>query len=79
MKRLDPAHEVHMSNDVLLRLPEVKRLSGLSRSTIYRLEAQGDFPARVRLSERATAWRSTEVFSWLAARPRAASERRDAA
>jgi prophage regulatory protein len=61
-------------NGELLRLPEVKRLSGLSRSTIYRLESQGHFPARVRLSERATAWRATEIFSWLAARPRAATQ-----
>lgn len=55
----------------LLRLPEVQRLSGLSRSSIYRLEAQGGFPSRVKLSERATAWRAAEIFSWLDGRPRA--------
>ncbi len=54
-----------------LRLPEVKRLSGLSRSTIYRLEAGGTFPTRVKLSERATAWRTDEILAWLEARPRA--------
>jgi Predicted transcriptional regulator len=26
------------------RLPEVEQVSGLSRSSIYRLEASGDFP-----------------------------------
>jgi prophage regulatory protein len=55
----------------LLRLPEVQKLSGLSRSSIYRLEGEGAFPKRVRLSERATAWRSDELLAWLNARPRA--------
>jgi len=63
----------------LLRLPEVQRLSGLSRSSIYRLEAGGDFPARVKLSERATAWRAAEVFEWLDARPRADASKPQAA
>lgn len=67
---LREAHEDAQMTSSLLRLPEVKRLSGLSRSTIYRLEAQGDFPARVRISERATAWRADEVLAWLSERPR---------
>lgn len=61
------------SAKALVRLPEVQRLSGLSRSTIYRLEACGGFPSRVRLSERAIAWRSEEVQTWLDARPRAST------
>lgn len=61
----------------LLRLPDVQRLSGLSRSSIYRLEQLGNFPQRVRLSERATAWRADEVLGWIESRPRAsASEAR---
>jgi prophage regulatory protein len=55
----------------LLRLPEVQKLSGLSRSSIYRLEGKGAFPKRVRLSVRATAWRSEELLEWLDGRPRA--------
>ncbi len=54
----------------LLRLPGVQKLTGLSRSSVYRLEASGDFPQRVRLSERATAWREEELLDWIAARPR---------
>jgi prophage regulatory protein len=45
----------------LLRLREVQRISGLSRSSIYRMEAAGKFPARVKLSERAIAWREAEI------------------
>ena len=54
----------------LLRLPDVQKLTGLSRSSVYRLEASGDFPQHVRLSERATAWRKDELLEWVDTRPR---------
>jgi prophage regulatory protein len=57
----------------LLRLPEVQKLSGLSRSSIYRLEATGSFPARVKLSQRATAWRESDISAWIATRQPAVS------
>ena len=53
----------------ILRLPEVMRLTGLGRSTIYRLLAAGQFPPPVRLSERAVGWRRSDVDNWTAARP----------
>ncbi|MGH8311510.1 MAG: helix-turn-helix transcriptional regulator, partial [Steroidobacteraceae bacterium] len=49
----------------LLRLRQVQRLTGLSRSTIYRLERAGAFPSRVRLSARASAWPADEVGAWV--------------
>lgn len=55
----------------LLRLKAVIALTGLSRSNIYRLEAMGMFPSRVKLSERASAWRGEEVAAWIQSRPRA--------
>jgi prophage regulatory protein len=61
----------------LLRLPDVIRATGLSRSAIYRLEAAGKFPPRVRVSARATAWRSDLVSAWIDARPRAVDSRID--
>jgi prophage regulatory protein len=54
----------------LLRLKAVIELTGLCRSNVYRLEAEGTFPARVRLSERASAWRREEVVAWIESRPR---------
>jgi predicted DNA-binding transcriptional regulator AlpA len=56
-----------------LRLREVCSLTGLSRSTIWRLERAGTFPARIVLSTNAVGWLAQEVSNWLAARPRAAS------
>lgn len=51
----------------LLRLPEVMRLSGYSRSTLYALIAQGLYPKPVKISERAVAWPSHEVESMIGA------------
>jgi prophage regulatory protein len=50
-----------IENPSLLRLKAVIELTGLCGLNIHRLEAEGTFPARVKLSERASAWRSDEV------------------
>ena len=57
----------------LFRLTDVIKATGLSRSAIYRLEAEGKFPGRVRLSQATSAWRSDEVQDWIDARPRVRS------
>ena len=42
--------------DRFLREPEVHRLTGLSRTTRWRLERAGKFPRRRRISENAVAY-----------------------
>ena len=54
----------------ILRLPDLVRVTGLSRTTLWRLEREGTFPARVRLSENSVGWREDEVLIWLKSRPR---------
>jgi prophage regulatory protein len=54
---------------VFLRMPTVMRLTGLGRSTIYRLVADSKFPNPVRLGPRAIAWRRADLDLWSAARP----------
>lgn len=54
-------------SDVILRLPEVKRLTGLSRSSIYLRVAERAFPAPVALGARAVGWRQSELHQWLPA------------
>jgi len=49
----------------ILRLPDVKRSTGLSRSTIYLRIAQGTFPKPVSLGGRAVGWLEAEVQQWL--------------
>jgi prophage regulatory protein len=68
-----------MTHTRMLRLTDVRTMTGLSRSRIYSLEALGQFPPRRRLSTRATAWREDEVAAWIESRPRATEPRGDAA
>lgn len=55
----------------IFKQPEASRITGLSRSSIYRLEALGQFPARVKLGEAACGWRSDEIEAWIKSRQRA--------
>ncbi|HEY5780338.1 MAG TPA: AlpA family transcriptional regulator [Lysobacter sp.] len=58
----------HAGTLILERLPDVKARTGLSRSEIYRRVAAGEFPQPVKLGERASAWSSAEVDSWIVGR-----------
>jgi len=49
-------------------MPAVVRLTGLGRSTIYRLMAESKFPRAVRLADRASAWRQSDIDRWSAER-----------
>lgn len=62
----------------LLRLREVTRRTGKSRSSVYRDVAAGTFPAPVKLGERASAWPAAEVDRWIADRIAARDEGRAA-
>ena len=55
--------------DHMLRREEVQKRTGLSRSAIYRLMREGDFPLPRRLGQRAVRWRESDLEAWLASRP----------
>ena len=48
----------------LIRLPQVKEITGLGKSTIYRLIEEGDFPKQVSLGARSVAWVKSQVEDW---------------
>jgi len=52
----------------ILRLPDVRAKTGLSRSTIYRMEADGECPKRIKLGDHASGWIESEWDSWIAKR-----------
>lgn len=56
---------------ILLRLPMVMRITGLARSTIYKLISQNQFPVPIKLSTRAVAWLQSEIETWVSSRVRA--------
>ncbi len=49
----------------LLRFGEVRQRTGLSRSTIWRMERSGVFPKRIQVSVNVVAWREDEVSDWI--------------
>jgi len=54
-----------------LRLPGVKEITGLSKSSLYTLIQEKSFPAPVRLGARTVAWVRSEVRQWALERIRA--------
>ena len=53
----------------MMRLPEVLRLTGLGKSTLYEMISDDRFPRQVKIGERARGWRSRDIASWLESRP----------
>jgi prophage regulatory protein len=59
--------KVHSSQvDRYLRRSEVERLTGLSRSSIYRHISTGVFPRPFALTARSVRWRESEIIAWMA-------------
>jgi prophage regulatory protein len=52
----------------ILRRPEVERLTGLSRSTLYSWMGKDEFPRPVALGARLVGWREGDIQAWLKAR-----------
>jgi prophage regulatory protein len=61
----------NMVDVTFIRLPEVKAVTGLSKTTIYELIRGKDFPAPVRLGPRVVAWVKSEVRQWAVGRVQA--------
>lgn len=55
-------------SEQILKLPDVKKITGLSGSSIYRGIARGTFPKQIYLSERSSGWLRSEVLSWISER-----------
>lgn len=52
----------------IIRLKEVLNMTGLARSSVYRLMDSKLFPAAVSLGDRAVGWVESEVQDWIALR-----------
>ena len=49
-----------------IRLHQVKEITSLSKSSIYRLKEDGDFPKQVTLGTRSVVWVKSQVEDWCA-------------
>jgi prophage regulatory protein len=65
----------YMSDVKFLRLAEVLRKTGLSRSTLYAYISAGQFPRQILLGARCSGWVSTEVDQWISDRINASRSR----
>lgn len=61
----------------ILRTLDVARLTGLSRTTLWRLERTGAFPTRLRLGANSVGWIEEDVRAWIEGRPRGMAYQRD--
>jgi len=48
-----------------LRLPEVKSITGLSKSSIYARIADGNFPKQIPLGPRLVVWVESDIQKWI--------------
>ena len=48
-----------------MRLPEVREMTGLSTSTIYRWMTEGTFPKQIQLGSRSVVWLESDVTKWM--------------
>ncbi|WP_183361243.1 helix-turn-helix transcriptional regulator [Geomonas limicola] len=53
---------------------KIREVTGLSRTTVWRLERLGQFPHRIRLSPGRVGYRRSEIESWLAVRQAVVAE-----
>lgn len=51
--------------DSILRIGEVVKQTGLSRSSVYRQVQLGQFPAPFKISARASGWLGSDVQRWM--------------
>jgi prophage regulatory protein len=56
----------------IVRWPEVRQQTGLSRTTVWRRIKDKDFPASIKLTDHATGWRQSDLDAWFASRRKAA-------
>lgn len=57
--------DISTNNKRILRKPEVINKTGLSSTTIWRLEKQGKFPKSIVLSPNARGWLEEEINKWI--------------
>lgn len=65
---ITPQNPTLSSSITILRLDDVMARTGLSRSFIYAMIANSDFPAPIKLGPRASGWLAHEIDAWIESR-----------
>ena len=48
-----------------IRLNVVQEITSLSKSTIYRLISEGEFPKQIQIGKRAVVWVRSDINDWI--------------
>lgn len=72
---LDTALAFDRGKDRLLDWARVGRLTGLGRSTVWRMRKSGHFPQPASISPGRVAWRERDIYAWIRTRDAAAFRR----
>lgn len=59
-----------MVEPLIYRLADLEGAVGLSKTTIYELIRNGQFPQPIMLAQKNVGWRADEVREWVTSRPR---------
>jgi len=65
VERTVPTTFTKNNEDRILRFPEVREMTGLSRTTLWRMENDNKFPKRVPLGVSSIGWKLSEVQNWI--------------
>ncbi len=64
-KKQSPFQESYPPKSRIIKLPEVKHRTGLSRSTIYAKMKDGSFPVQISLGGRGVGWLESSVDGFI--------------
>lgn len=68
-QRFRTVQEVSQKNmkefEKILRLPEVLTMTGLSKTTVWRLQNRGEFPLSKKISDRTIGFLRSEIENWM--------------
>ena len=54
-----------MKEERLIRIPKVMEKTGLARSTVWLFVKNGKLPKPIKLSERVTVWKESEIIDYI--------------
>lgn len=57
--------------DRYVRIKELSDMLGIGKSTIYRSVKDGKFPKQIKLTERTSVWKLSEINDWIDERKKA--------
>lgn len=64
-------YDGNVNGDRVLRLREVLKITGLSRSSIYLQMKDGNFPQKICLGGRSVGWKESDINAWIENREQA--------